>query len=146
MEIGFLDYVTDQTKARGEKAWLFPKVAPGTTGARAFSKWFGRYVGAHGITDPTKVFHSFRHNFTDALRVADVSEEVNRALVGHTHSGVHGKYGAKKMVARFRDRLRKAVESITYTGLDLSHLTNHRTSLGQRRAAKSALANNKESK
>ena len=108
IEIGFLDYVAAQAKARGEKAWLFPKVAPGTTGARAFSKWFGRYIGAHGITDPTKVFHSFRHAFPDALRVADVSREVNRALLGHTDTSVHGKYGAKKMVARFRHRLRRS--------------------------------------
>jgi len=109
---------------------LFPEIAPGTTGTRAFSKWFGRYIGEHGVTDASKVFHSFRHNFTDALRVAAVSDEVNRALVGHTQSGVHGRYGAKDMAARFRHRLAEAVDSVTYNGLDLSHLTNHRTALG----------------
>jgi len=133
IEIGFLKHVAAQAKARGDDAWLFPLIAPGTTGARAWSKWFGRYIGAHGVTDPTKVFHSFRHNFTDALRVADVSEEVNRALVGHTQGDVHAKYGAKAMAARFRHRLAEAVTSVTYSGLDLTHLTNHRTAQGRSR-------------
>ncbi len=124
----FLEFVATQKKARGDEAWLFPKVAPGTTGASAFSKWFGRYIGAHGVTDPAKVFHSFRHNFTDALRLAAVSDDVSRALVGHSQEGVHGRYGAKEMAARYRHRLAEAVASVTYTGLDLSHLMGRRTS------------------
>ncbi len=130
-ELGFLKFVAAEAKVRGERAWLFPQVAPGTTGARAFSKWFGRYVGAQGVTDTAKVFHSFRHNFTDALRVADVADGVSRALVGHTQGGVHGRYGAKDMAARYRHRLAEAVASVTYSGLDLSHLTSHRTPQGR---------------
>src|SRR5262249_41384579 len=42
--LGFLDYVAAQSKTHGNNTWLFPKVAPGTTGAAAFSKWFGRYI------------------------------------------------------------------------------------------------------
>jgi integrase len=132
IELGFLDYVA-QAKARGHKAWLFPQVAPETTGAAAFSKWFGRHIGAHGVTDTAKVFHSFRHNFVDALRVAAVSDEVNRALVGHSNGGVHGRYGAKEMAARFRHRLAEAVGSVTYAGLELSHLTSHQTSQDEAR-------------
>lgn len=132
---GFLDFVDAQETARGNEAWLFPQVAPGTTGAAAFSKWFGRYVGAHGVTDPAKVFHSFRHNFTDALRIAAVSDDVSRALVGHSQEGVHGRYGAKKMAARYRHRLAEAIASVAYTGLDLSNLFYHRTSRGAAGAA-----------
>ena len=80
---GFLKFVSDQTSERGANAWLFPKVAPGTTGKSAFSKWFGRYIGAHGITDSSKVFHSFRHSFVDALRLGGVNGEINMALLGH---------------------------------------------------------------
>jgi hypothetical protein len=64
--------------------WLFPEVAPGINGAAAWSKWFGR-TSKHGITDAAKVFH----NFTDALRAAGVSEEMNRVRVGHSDSSVH---------------------------------------------------------
>ena len=68
IELGFLKFTAAEAKARGERAWLFPQVAPGTTGAFAFSKWFGRHIGSQGVTDPAKVFHSFRHFFTDALQ------------------------------------------------------------------------------
>jgi integrase len=50
----------------------------------------------HGITDGPKVFHSFRHSFIDALRLAGVPGEINIALVGHTDPTVNGKYGAKE--------------------------------------------------
>jgi integrase len=123
---GFLQLVADQQAERGATAWLFPKVAPGTTGKAAFSKWFGRYIGAHGITDGTKVFHSFRHSFIDALRLAGVPGEINIALVGHTDPSVNDKYGAKDKAIRFRHRLAEAVASVTYAGLDLSHLTRYR--------------------
>ena len=122
IKAGFLTFVAAQVKARGESAWLFPQVAPGTTGARAWSKWFGRYIGAHGVTEETKVFHSFRHTFIDALRAAGSSEELNSALVGHSDGTVHAKYGAKEIARRFRRRLSEAVASVTYNGLDLSHL------------------------
>jgi integrase len=126
IELGFITFVAAGAKSRGERAWLFPQVAPETTGAPAYSKWFGRYIGAQGVTDTAKVFHSFRHNFTDALRVAGVGEDVARALVGHTQGGVHGRYGAKEMAARYRHRLAEAIAGVAYAGLDLSHVANQR--------------------
>ena len=124
IELGFLDFVAAQGKARGDKAWLFPQAAPGTNGAASFSKWFGRYVGAHGVTDTAKVFHSFRHAFADALRIADVSDEVKHALLGWSGGGIPTRYGAKDKAARFRHRLSEAVERVAYPGLDLSKLAS----------------------
>jgi hypothetical protein len=77
-------------------------------------------------TDGTKVFHSFRHSFIDALRLAAVPGEINIALVRHTDPSVNDKYGAKDKAIRFRHRLAEAVASVTYAGLDLSHLTSQR--------------------
>jgi integrase len=125
-DLGFLDFVA-HAKADREKAWLFPKVAPGTTGARAFSKWFGRYIRAHGVTDEAKVFHSFRHNFNDALRIAAVNDDTRHALLGHAQGGVNARYGAKEMAARYRHRLAEAIVGVAYTGLDLSHLADRST-------------------
>ena len=42
--VGFLDFVAAQRKTRGEEGWLLPEVSPDTTGASAFSKWFGRFA------------------------------------------------------------------------------------------------------
>ena len=131
-EVGFLKFVASQAKARGKDAWLFPEIAPGTTGTRAFSKWFGRYIGEHGVTDASKVFHSFRHNFTDALRAGGVRDDVIRALLGWSGGGMPSRYGAKDKAVRFRHRLAEAVASVSYPGLNLSHLTNHRATQGQR--------------
>jgi hypothetical protein len=86
--LGFLDFTSAQAKERGQSAWLFPQVSPQTTGAKAWSKWFGRYLRAHGVHDTAKVFHSFRDNFVDALRAANVGEEINSALVGHSDGSV----------------------------------------------------------
>ena len=46
------DLGVELTVAR--RGWLLPKIAPGSTGKSAFSKWFGRYIEAHGITDGTE--------------------------------------------------------------------------------------------
>ena len=82
--LGFLDYVEKVRRAHGEKAWLFPLVAPDKpSGAAAWTKWFGRHLRRIGIEDTAKVFHSLRHNFIDAMRAASVDEELREALAGH---------------------------------------------------------------
>jgi integrase len=140
IRLRFMDFVAGQAKARGKDAWLFPQIAPDTTGVKDWSKWFSRYIRAHKVKDTAKVFHSFRHGFIDALRAANVGEELNTALVGHGDGSVHAQYGAKKVARRFGRRLYEAVERVTYPGLDLSRLTNDRTSRGQRQAAKATKA------
>jgi hypothetical protein len=70
------------------------------------------------------VFHSFRHNFIDALRAANVNGEINAALVGHSIGNVHAKYGAKEIARRFGRRLAEAVAAVAYDGLDLSYLAS----------------------
>ena len=69
------------------------------------------------------LFHSFRHSFIDALRVANVGDEIKHALLGWSGGGIPAKYGAKDKVGRFRHRLAEAVANVVYTGLDLSHIT-----------------------
>jgi integrase len=61
VKLGFLKYV-EQRRRDGERAWVFPTVAPDQRGAlSAWSKWHGRYLrGPLGITDTDKVFHSWR--------------------------------------------------------------------------------------
>lgn len=137
IRLGFLSFAAAQAQARGKDAWLFPQIAPGTSGAKDWSKWFTRYLHANGVKDTAKVFHSFRHGFVDALRAANVSDELNTALVGHSDGKrdgrVHAMYGAKKIARRFGRLLYEAVERVTYPELDLSHL-RYRTSSGRRQA------------
>jgi integrase len=124
--LGFLNYVEKVRHKHGEKAWLFPLVAPDKSGGvAAWTKWFGRYIRSLGIKDTAKVFHSLRHNFIDALRAGSVDEEMREALAGHGwwRTSTNRGYGAKDMVRRFTARtLVAAVERVAYPGLDLSHL------------------------
>jgi integrase len=126
VRLGFLKFVDAVRKRDGEKAFLFPLVAPdkGRGGVKAYSKWFGRYLRVQGVSDTAKVFHSFRHGFKDALRQGGVNQEIHDALTGHSQgSTVSGGYGAKEMLARFGVKvLRAAVAKVAYRGLDLSRV------------------------
>lgn len=92
----------------------------GTTGYRSdpFSKFFARFLDKIGITDPKKVFHSFRYNYRDALREADMSIEKVRALGGWSTGNTEDDYGSGLRPST----LATAIEVIAYPNLDLSRL------------------------
>lgn len=126
VRLGFMDYVNGIREKEGDDVRLFPLVAPGSRGiiGEAWSKWFGRYIRSIGITNPARVFHSFRHNFKDALRAAGIGEDLNDVLTGHSGGGVGRGYGAKDKARRFgHKRLADAVAAAQYKGLDLSALS-----------------------
>lgn len=128
VKLGFLEFVEEVRRASGADAFLFPLVAPKSardrSGVAAYSKWFGRYLRAQGVTDTAKVFHSFRHGFKDALRKASPDEELRDALAGHKGpKSVARDYGAKEMLTRFGiELLKDAVEKVAYQGLELSRV------------------------
>jgi len=115
---GLLDYVADRRRAGDER--LFPGLRPSNTGQMTgnWSKWWARYTDELGITDPRKVFHSFRHAFKDACRAARIEEELHDALTGHTSASVGRKYGNGVPL----EVLAEAIAKVNYKGLDLSHL------------------------
>jgi integrase len=126
VRIGFLSFVQQARNDHGKSARLFPLLTRGPKGGfgEAWSKWFGRYIRDLGITNRASVFHSFRHGFKDALRAAEVSEDINDGLTGHAGPGTVGRqYGAKQMVRRFGiPTLAAAVSKVSYPGLDFSGL------------------------
>lgn len=95
--IGLLKYREALLKnGAGLQGPLWPEVeAEGErTRSSAWSKWFGRYLRSTcGVTDNTKVFHSFRHTFKRMSRDAGISEEMHDALTGHSGGGVGRSYG-----------------------------------------------------
>jgi integrase len=126
LRMGFMDFV-EHTRAKWSSLGrLFPAIERGPKGTygEVWSKWFGRYKRSLGIDNENSVFHSFRHGFKDALRAAQVSEDINDALTGHAGGNrVARGYGWKDMVRRFGfPALHAAVEKVAYPGLDLSRL------------------------
>jgi integrase len=126
LKIGFVEFVERARATDGSSARLFPEIERGPKGTfgEVWSKWFGRYKRSLGIANENSVFHSFRHGFKDALRAAQVSEDINDALTGHAGSNrVARGYGWKDMVRRFGlPALQAAVQKVAYPGLDLSRI------------------------
>ena len=119
IDAGLLRLV-DQQRAKGHDR-LFDKLTPDKHGilSASWSKWWGRYVRALGITDSRKVFHSFRHLFKHVLRRASVDDKISKALMGHTLREVADGYGSEDypllpMVA--------AMKQLQFPGLNIPKL------------------------
>jgi integrase len=131
-EIGWLHYVDTVRRSGGD--WLFPEISPELPSAlKAWTKWFTRYLRKAGVEDERKVFHSLRHTFKDALRAANVGEDLNDALCGQKNSTVGRSYGAKQrsgakdIVRRFGMlRLKAAIYAVEFDGLWLPYVKQNR--------------------
>lgn len=85
----------------------------------AYSKAFLRMIRSHGLSRPGLVFHSFRHNFADALRRAGVSSEHGDALGGwHVAASARRGYGDGYRPAD----LLPSLSRVDYPGLETEHL------------------------
>lgn len=94
IEIGFLQYVT-QVRDQGHLQ-LWPDLKRGADGllSSAYSKWFGRFKRAAGVTNRRIAFHSFRHTFINELKQGGAPEAAIKQLVGHVDSSITtGRYG-----------------------------------------------------
>jgi integrase len=116
LDLGLLNYVQS-----GEQSGrIFLEIKKGSDGYHShhFSKWWGRFAGHVGFKSPRTAFHSFRHNFLDALRAAETPEYVNKALAGHSDNSVHSQYGGGAMLSQ----LKTAIDKVAYVGIDTSSL------------------------
>jgi integrase len=121
--LSLLDYVQSRL-ALSSKAALWPGFQPSVDrSAASWTKWFGRYLGAHVTENPRKTFHSFRHTFKRACRDAGIPEEIHAALTGHAMTSVGQQYGRERRDDGTFDRgvplSRLAIEiaKISYPGL-----------------------------
>ncbi|HAT50438.1 MAG: site-specific integrase [Nitrospirae bacterium] len=119
VKIGFLHYWEDM-RVKGDNR-LFPELTTAATGYLSdnFSKWFGGFLTKIEAKEPRTSFHSFRHCFRDALRRAEVSQDMARLLGGWSGGGTDQDYGHGSELLPAKA---KAIAKIEYPGLDLSHL------------------------
>lgn len=111
---GFLRYVAT---VRADADRLFPLLKQDSKGdwSANWGKWYSRYVRREvGITDRTKVFHSFRHGFKSACRRAGLGEEIHDALTGHSGGGVGRSYGELPLEA-----LDQAMRRVEFLGVQI---------------------------
>lgn len=110
---GFLEFV--ESVARDQR--LFPALQPSSKGnySHNLSKWFGRFMDSVGLSDPALVFHSFRHGFRDACRMADIAEETAHALGGWATVNQGQRYGNRGAVPL----LHRALKRVSYAPFSL---------------------------
>ncbi|WP_250534263.1 site-specific integrase [Caballeronia sp. AZ10_KS36] len=110
LRLGFLEYV--QSLPPG--GMVFPLLYRASDGklTNNFSKWFGKWKRAVGITDERKTFHSFRHGFATACRAAEVPTGTQYGITGHTDGSVGGTYGVVPLNAKAA-----AMRRISFDGL-----------------------------
>lgn len=99
IELGFVSYVQGLNNRQGR---LFPDLKPAGVGQKLTDKWgqwFTRYKRDLGITDPGKVFHSFRHTWKTHATDAGISERICREFQGHQGRDAADKYGSKPSMA-----------------------------------------------
>ncbi|MFX4219705.1 MAG: DUF6538 domain-containing protein [Thalassobaculum sp.] len=103
----YLDITRAKTKAGVRQVPLHPQLGWLLTRRReegsvwavssgVFTKWFGRFCNGRGVSDPCKVFHSFRHNFTASLAQTNAQEAFVAEIVGHSKANLtFGRYNSK---------------------------------------------------
>jgi integrase len=115
MRLGFLEYAQARHLA-GEKK-LFDCDPGKRKDYGGVSKWFGRFRKRLGIGGKRTVFHSFRHNFEQAVMDTGMNERHQFALGGRTDNHSVTSYAAPKPNLLFEQ-----ISKVKYEGLDLSHL------------------------
>ncbi len=118
VKVGFLRFVERQ-RAGGDL--LFPTLRPDRRGyfSDQFQRWFGRHLSQIGAKTAKTSFHSFRHNFRDALREAGVSRDAVLALGGWAgNGGTEEIYGGGLKAST----LAREIAKVKYPGLELDHL------------------------
>ena len=121
LEIGLLLH-RDKMACEGERK-LFPHLSLNRKGnySHAISIWFTqRFMKDLGIYDRQTTFHSFRHNFRDALRRSRATVYVMKELCGWSlpNQGLEWAYGSLLTISHLKD----AIDGVGYPGLDFTHI------------------------
>lgn len=117
LRFGLLEFVRGINDQQGR---LFPLLKRDSQGilSSGYSKWFGRFLRSDAkVTDERKVFHSFRHGFKTACRVAGIQPDVHNSITGHSDGTEGGNYGEVPLKAKA-----SAIGRITFEGFQLSQI------------------------
>ena len=97
VRLGLLGYVQKRRACKSRennRLWFSLVFKPGYGYGHDYSKSVGNFKKRYVSDDERKVFHSFRHNFTDNLKQQGIQESMIAELVGHSVKSVtFGRYG-----------------------------------------------------
>lgn len=96
IELGFIDFVNEQKKNKQQLLFNKLSYSPKNKYNKKMSAWFARYLEEIGITQESKVFHSFRHLVKQSLRNYGVPKEFQNAICGWSGDDIGEKvYGGE---------------------------------------------------
>jgi integrase len=96
LDHGLLDHAEAMKNAGNERLWPHLTHSKIMGYSNTFGKWYQRFNRQHITQDKRKVFHSFRHSFSNKLKQQGVAESLIAELIGHkNHSITTGRYGKK---------------------------------------------------
>ncbi|WP_282078817.1 site-specific integrase [Epibacterium ulvae] len=118
VRLGLLEF-HQRRKADGEH-YLFPELPARRDGkvSRNVGDWFGKYIRSIGISDRSKVFHSFRYCFRGAMSYAEANPDIIRQVGGWSSKDTADHYASSLALKAAANEVAK----VGYEGLDLSHL------------------------
>jgi integrase len=116
--LGLLDF-HQRRKAEGQH-YLFPELPARSDGkvSRNVGDWFGRYIRGLGISDRSKVFHSFRYCFRGAMSYANANPDIIRQVGGWSSKDTADHYASSLALKAAASEVAK----VRYEGLTLDHL------------------------
>lgn len=119
IRLGFTEYANVNRNTKSGR--IFPELTIDGKGyfSDKPSKDFRAYIKKIGVKTSKTSFHSFRHNFKDACRHVGVNPDLNDILLGHSLSGMGGRYGDGKIPLK---KLHEAICKIEYDGLKLQQI------------------------
>jgi integrase len=109
IDLGLLKYVEKLKLAYGDNARLFSEyVDHGGQAGVKFSDYFATYLESIGLVEKTKVFHSFRTTFINALEARSVYTPRLQRIIGQaTGTIVHDTYGGQSEMQVFSTEIEK---------------------------------------
>ena len=123
VDIGLVEWARN-TNTDGAQH-LFPEIAYNEVKQNysdTFSKRFANFLKSQDLHGDGRTFHSFRHTFRDAVRDANLSDGLAKALGGWADHEAHSGYGSGYQI----DRLAEGIERLEFRHgeevLNLAHL------------------------
>ncbi len=108
IDLGFMDFVEGLRKKKQKRVFEDLEYMRDGYGQR-FQRWYGRFNRENITDNPQKVFHSFRHTFTDNLKQNEITEPYIAGIVGHKRDSEtfdrYGKPYKPKVLVKVFDKL-----------------------------------------
>ena len=131
LDMGFLKYVADRKKHKHKKLFDL-KYNKDNKYTKAVGKWFADYLDKLGIVGATKVFHSFRHNLAQNMKMLGFVDSYAIEIGGWSKNDRRA-YSSYNNGMIPLERLKYALDKLEFPMIDWEKLKNRPTDMPKQR-------------